>query len=217
MIQLFKKANDKAGAEVDPKDPTKQKWNADSVYVQIENEMVPLSELAKHAKENKYEAVESVENELEIDGAIHNVSDLIKNYKDAKKNDEAKEELEKGEKKGAEDTVVKKNEESTDVKKKDPDVKTDEGRKKDEEGDTPEDKKKNAEDEKEEKKENKDEEEETEEMIKKQSKANEKKDVRHFVRLNAARENGTTQGVLTIDTMHNKINRGHERYGSDKK
>ena len=68
-IQLFKKANDKAGAEVDPKDPTKQKWNADAVFVQIENEMVSLSDLAKHAKENEYAAIpETIENEIREHG-----------------------------------------------------------------------------------------------------------------------------------------------------
>ena len=56
-----------------------------------------------------------------------------------------------------------------------------------------------------------------EETIKKQSKKNEKEtDVRHFVRLNTARENGTTENVLVIDTMHNRIDRVVSRYGSGK-
>lgn len=228
MIQLFKKANDKAGAEVDPKDPTKQKWNADTVYVQIENEMVPLAELAKHAKENanEYEAIQSVENELEINGAVHNVSDLIESYKASKKNEESK-----------------------DTKKKDPEEKSEDQRKKDEEGkgnkknededkdkDMKKDKKnvvagaqednedenakaaaaakKNEDKDKDKDKENKDEEDDVEEKIKKNEKE-EKKDVRHYVRLNSARENGTVAGVLTIDTMTNRIDRGKSRYGTN--
>ena len=87
MIQLFKKANDKAGAEVDPKDPTKQKWNADTLFVRVDNEMVPLAELAKHAdtKENEFVPIQEVENELEINGSVHNVDSLISRYQAAKK------------------------------------------------------------------------------------------------------------------------------------
>jgi hypothetical protein len=212
-IQLYKKANDKAGAEVDPKDPTKQKWNADSVFVKVENEMVSLAELAKHAKENDYTAIpETIENEMEVNGSMINISDLIANYKDSKKNDDpgkdGKEEVEKGEEKGEEKVVVKKgkkNEEEDDDDEKEEKMKKDKKNKEEKDDDDEKDNEK-------------DEEEETEEKIKKQKKneKDEKKDVRHFVRLNTARENGTTEGVLTIDTMHNRVDRGIERYGSKK-
>ena len=193
MIELFKKTNDKAGAEVDPKDPTKQKWNAEGLFVKIENEMIPLSELAKYAdsKENEYVAVESVENEMEINGVIHNVSDLIENFKakkSAKKNEEEKEEdkkenAEKEEKKEEEKKEAKKNEEEKE--------------------------------EKEEKKEEKDndEQEKEEETIKR----NAKKDVKHFVKLNNLRQEGSDGSMVVIDTMYNRIERGADRYGTAKK
>jgi len=212
MIQLFRKSNDKAGAEVDPKDPTKQKWNADNVFVQIENEMVSLSELAKHSKENDYEAVQSVENELEIDGSVHNVSDLIAKYKAKKKNaDDAQKEIKKGEEEGAKETVVKNAEEE--AKKKEEEAKNkknaeDEALKKKDEDEKMA--KKNAEDEEAKKKE-----EEKKENEKKITEGNGKKDVQHFVRLNTARENGSVASTLTIDTMTNRVDRGRTRYGTD--
>lgn len=200
-IKLFKKANDKAGSEVDPKDPTKQKWNAESVYVQIENEMVPLSELAKCAdvKENEYVALpEAVENELDINGAVHNVSDLIEKYKANKAADKKNED---------------KKDDDKDKKDEDKDKKENEDKDKKDEGEDKE-KKENADDK--DKKDNDDEEEEAEEQIKKNNKSD-KKDVKHFLNLNTARENGSTQSVLTIDTMHNRVDRGVERYGSAQK
>lgn len=213
-IQLFKKANDKAGAEVDPKDPTKQKWNAESVYVKIENEMVPLSELAKHAKENEFVAIpESIENEMEINGAVHNVSDLIENYKASKKNGEDKKEEKKKENEEEKDKEMKKDKKNEEEKKDKEEKKENEEKKDKEEKKENEEKKEEKEE-----KENKDEEEEVEETLKKQSKKNEaedKKDLRHFVRLNTARENGTTQNVVTIDTMTSRIERGKNRYSSD--
>ena len=214
MIQLFKKANDKAGSEVDPKDPTKQKWNADAVFVQIENEMVPLSELAKHAKENDYEAVQTVENELEINGALHNVSDLIERYKASKANaEETAEEKAKKEqaKKNADEDEAKKKKEEEEKNKKN---ETEEEKK------AREDKENAKKNEEEELKKKMDE----EEKIKKQAKENEiaeeaarhnGKDLKHFVRLNIARENGSATNVLTIDTQKNRIDRGRNRYGSD--
>ena len=61
---------------------------------------------------------------------------------------------------------------------------------------------------------------EDEDIKDKISKDNSKnKDVRHFIRLNTARENasGDVAGsVLTIDTQHNRVNRGKDRYGSNK-
>lgn len=213
-IQLYKKANDKAGAEVDPKDPTKQKWNSDSIFVKIENEYVSLSELAKHAKENEFTAIpESIENEMEINGSLVNVADLITNYKTSKTNDdpgkEGKEVLKKGEEKGSEEVVVKKG-------KKNKDDDEDEKENEKDEEDDKKNKKDTDEEDGQDHENEKDEEEETEETIKK-NRNNGKKDVRHFVRLNTARENGTTEGVLTIDTLHNRIDRGIDRYGSKAK
>lgn len=124
MIQLFKRANDKAGAEVDPNDPTKQKWNADQAFVKIENEYVPLSELAKYAKvNNDFEPLESVENEIEIDGVVHNVADLVENYKSSKANkanEEKKEEEEEktNEEEKKEEEEEKENEEEEEEEQK---------------------------------------------------------------------------------------------------
>lgn len=248
MVQLFKRANDKSSSEADPKDPTKQKWNDTAVFVKVGNEMVPLSELRKLAKENEFEAVQKVENEIEIDGEVHDISNLITKYQAKKKNmtdkedpalqaaikgmpkinkgkknkedeedekemkdnevagavednedenvikakkneDEGKEELEKGEEEGAKKTVAKKGNATPEEK-----------------GDEDESSKENAEDE----------DEDIKEKIMKQSKEN-SKDLRHFIRLNSARELGDAGGaVLTIDTMHNRIDRGKQKYGSDK-
>lgn len=217
-IQLYKKANDKAGAEVDPKDPTKQKWNAETVFVKIENEMVPLSELAKHAKENssEFEAIQTVENDLEINGQVHNASELIERYKASKnkknEDDADKKEIKKGEEKGAEETVTKKNEEEKKEEKKDNEV----AGSKEDNKDVVSEKKNESEEakgdkDKEKKEGAKDEEEDVEGKIKKD---NSKKDVQHFVRLNTARENGHLGGTVMIDTMHNRIDRGKSRYGT---
>lgn len=188
MIQLFRKANDKAGAEFDPKDPTKQKWNAEQLYVQIENEYVPLSELAKHAKENEFAAAQSVENEMEINGAVHNVADLIENFKASK--------------------TAKKNADD-----KDGDEKKGDEKKENAEGDDKGDKKGD------EKKENADESKEEGDAKKKEEtvKENEKdgkRDVKHFVKLNTARDNGRGAATVIIDTMTNRVERGADRYGS---
>jgi flagellar biosynthesis GTPase FlhF len=226
MIQLFRKANDKAGAEVDPKDPTKQKWNADNVYVQVENEMVSLSDLAKHSKENDYEAVQSVENELEIDGSVHNVNDLITRYKasKAKKNDgeDGEDKADKGgkeaAKKNAEEEEKKKEEEAKNKKNADEEKEEEDKQAK---KNTEEEEKKKEEEAKNKKNDEdggkkKDEEDDVEGKIKKQSNSKDNgKDIKHFVRLNTARENGAGGGNnLTIDTMLNRIDRGKNRYGS---
>ncbi len=226
MIQLFKKANDKAGAEVDPKDPTKQKWNADAVFVKIDNEMVPLSELAKHAKENEYEPVQSVENELEINGTICNVSDLITKYQEKKKNvvagakdnpDEA-EKAAAAAKKNAEEEEKKKKEEENKKNevagaKDNPDEAEAKAKKEQAKKNEEDEVKKKLDDEEKIKKQSKEDEEE-EEKKKKENARDNGKDVRHFIRLNTARENGSTTNILTIDTMHNRIDRGKDRYGS---
>ena len=189
MIQLFKKVNDKAGKEVDPNDPTKQKWNAETLYVKIDNAMVPLSELAKHAKkENEFEAVESVENEIEVDNVKYNVLDLISNYKQSKKNADDETEEDKAKKK----EMAKKNAEDEEKKKK-------------EEEDALE--KKNAEDKKE-----KDTQEKEQETIKR----NEKKDVSHFVKLNTLRDGADGKSVMYVDLMQTRIERGANRYGTSK-
>lgn len=213
MIQLFRKANDKAGSEVDPKDPTKQKWNAETVYVQIENEMVPLSELAKHAVENASEfepikndkgEAQTIENDLEIDGKMQNAQTLIERYKasKAKKNesDEEKSAREKKEK-DAKEAENKKNAEDKDKADKDKELQM----------------KKNAEDKAAEEKKNAEEKEKADKEKEKEAleKANNStnRDPKHFIRLNTAKDNGGVAS-LTIDTMVNRIERGQDRYGS---
>lgn len=200
MVQLYKKANQKAGAEVDPNDPTKQKWNAESVFVQIENEYVPLTELAKHAKQNEFEPIESVENEIEINGAKHNIADLVANYKASKSSKNEDKEEEKKENKDKEEMEEKEEE------KKENEDKEEEK----ENADDKEDKSK-AEQEKEEERIK-----ENEEKEKKEDKKNAKKDLQHFVKLNTLRENGMDQVGLTIDTQHSRVERGVNRYGSGK-
>lgn len=87
MIQLFRRKNSQG--EKDSKDPSKQKWNAESVFVKIDNEYVSLSDLAKVAKDNDYVSIpEQVENEMELNGSVHNISDLITKYQAKKKNKE---------------------------------------------------------------------------------------------------------------------------------
>lgn len=140
----------------------------------------------------------------EIAGAVEDNQD--ENSEDAagKKNeDDGQKELEKDEKEGREKTVVEKG------NKKEKDNASDEGMVKDTG-------KNQAKKEDEDTKKNEDEEdEEVKESIRKQSRDNGKGgDVRHFIRLNTARENGSADaGVLTIDTMHNRVDRGKSRYG----
>jgi hypothetical protein len=270
-IQLYKRANGK-GPEKDTKDPSKQKWNAQSIFVEVEGEMIPFSELEKVARKNAFVPIEKAENEVEIDGVNHDVNELINMYKASKKNmtdkedpalqagikgmkkfakknmddkddekentvagavednedenskaaaakkneDAGKEDLEKGEGKdeGSSKVVTQK---GKNKKMKDND--SDEGFVKDttKEGKKNED---DVEDKEEEMKENEDDEDEdVKESIKKQSKSNDNgksKDVRHFIRLNSARENGDASGgILTLDTMYNRIDRGKSRYGTN--
>lgn len=202
-IQLFRKANDKAGAEVDPKDPTKQKWNADQLFVQVENEMVPLSELAKFAdvKENEYVAIENeVDHGMEINGKVQNVGDLVAKYQASKVKNADEEEAKK------KDMEAKKNAEEDEKKKKE----EAENKKNAEDKEKEDIAKKNAEDDE---KKKKDEEADAEKKIKE----NNKEKVDHFVKLNVSRQNGAVTSNVVIDTMHNRVDRGIERYGSVKK
>ena len=258
-IQLYKRANAKASPEKDSKDPSIQKWNAGAVCVKIDNEFIPVSELAKLAKikkANAFERVQSVENEMEIDGESHDMGNLINLYRDSKQNMTDKEDpalqaaikgMKKYDSKGNEIAGAKDDNEDVVLEKKNEDAGEEELEKGEEEGakkvvaqkgknkkndsdegfvkDTTKEGKKNeddVEDKDEEKKDNEmDEEEEKENEFvseknpgKKNGKGNER-DVRHFIRLNTARENGSAEaGVLTIDTMHNRVDRGTSRYGS---
>lgn len=226
MIQLFKKANDKSGLEKEKDGYQNGKGNA--LFVQIENEMVSLSDLAKFGKENDYTPLpEKVENEMEIDGVTHNISDLISLYKNKKKNMTDKEDPAlKAAKKGmpktneegkGRDPLEKENEKEEDeekenelaIAKDNPDEVEAKAKKMSS--------KKNKEDEEEddEKENEKSEEDDVEDKIAKSNKAN-KKDVKHFVRLNSMRENGSIVDNVTIDTMHNRIDRGKSTYGTAK-
>ena len=236
MIQLFKRANAKGGSEKEGE----QKWNGDSLFVKIDNEYVSLSELKRTAKENDFEPLsQKVENEIEMDGENHNVNDLIALYKNRKKKnmtdkeDPALQTAIKGMKKFS--SKKNKDEDEEDEKeneKEDDDEKENEMTTQVSEGgaagakDNPDEvevkakkasKKNKDEDEEDEEKENeKSEEDEVEEKIEKSNK-NSKKDVKHFVRLNSARENGMLVDEVQIDTMHNRVDRGKSSYGSIKK
>lgn len=121
MIKVYKRANDKAGAEVDPNDPTKQKWNAETLFAIVNNEYVPLTELAKHAKvkTNEFVEVQSVENEIEINGVVHNMSDLVENYLASKKNaDEEEAKKKEDEKKNADEKAKAEEEEKKNAEEK---------------------------------------------------------------------------------------------------
>lgn len=236
MIQLFRKANAKIESGTDAADPSKQKWNdTDSIFVKIENEYVPLSKLAEIARKNEFVPLEMAENEIEIDGAKHNMAELIATYKASKKNDDdnlppsqkdpdAEEKVPKANadsdmppsQKDSDDEVVPKNAKNEDGDEDE----DDEDKKENEEDEEDEEKKEMKENEEDEddKKEQADEEEDVEESIKRGNKSNsalKKRDVKHFVRLNAARQvgSGGQPGVL-VDTMHSRLNRGKERYGS---
>lgn len=186
MIQLFKKKNSKGE-------------QADQVFVKIENQMVAVSDLAKLAKaENGFEEHGTVENEVEIDGAKHNMADLIEVYKasNKKKKNEDKEE----DKENDDEEEKKENEVDAEVEKNLGDANNSE----DEE-------EKDNEDE-EDDKENDDQDDEQETI--KKANARKKKDANHFVRLNKAKERGDGVQSLVVDTLHNRIDRGASRYGS---
>lgn len=232
MIQLFKRANDKSGSEKAGEGKTK--WNGESLFVKVDNEFVSLSELAKTAKENDYVALpEKVENEMEIDGETHDISDLVFRYQTKKKKnmtdkeDPALQAAKKGMPKLNKD--MDKDEEDDEKEneiagaKDNPDEVEDKAKKmsskkknKDEED---EDMKENEEEEVEKEKENKkSEEDDVEEKIARTNGNGKKntRDVSHFVRLNTARENGLIADTLTIDTMHSRIDRGRSNYGSNR-
>lgn len=196
MIKLYRKENQKAGAEVDPKDPTKQKWNGDNLFVQVENEYVPLSELAKHAKvKNEFVELQSVENDIEVNGVVHNVAELVENYKASKSKANADEDKDKDKEK--EKDNGKKNEDDDKEKEK---IEKENSDDKDKE-------KENAEG---------DDKDKEKEGSKKNDKEPTKKDVKHFVSLQNARENGLAVTSVSIDTMINRVERGASRYGSGK-
>lgn len=263
-IQLFKRANDKSSSEKDSKDPKKQKWNAGAVCVKIGDEYVPLSELAKLA--NSYVPVQKVENEIEIDGANHDINELIGMYRASKQNsddnsdkndpalqagikgmkkfaankkddekentvagavednkdltkenaEDGQEELEKGEEEGAKKTVVQKGKNKKMKDNETPAEKGDKGAVAKENAEEDDNEKENEMEDDEMKDNAVDEDEDVKEKIMKQSKSN-SRDTRHFIRLNSARENGDAGGAtLTIDTMHNRVDRGRNKYGSGK-
>lgn len=205
MIKLYRKENVKAGAVVDPKEPTKQKWNGDNLFVKVDNEFVSLADLAKHApKKNSFVELQTVENDIEINGVVHNVNDLVEGYKASKKNSDEEKDKEEDDKEKKAKKAAKKNEDEKEEK--------DNG---DQDQEEEQIKKQNAEDEDEEKKNSDDEEDEKEE---KEVKKNDKKNKEYFVKMNNLRENGQNSGVsVTIDTMTSRVERGVNRYGSGKK
>jgi len=212
MIQLFVKKNSKAGASVDPNDPTKQKWQARDLFVKVENEYVCLADLAKFAKENDFIAIDSVENEIEIDGVTITLENLVNAYRSSKQNedeeDDKKENESEEDKENEDEEDSKENEELPPGQEKSEEGVPQKGNKKNEDGD--DDEKENESDEDE--KENDDEEEE--ETIKKENK---KKDVSHFVKLNSLSKNNIGAASTPIyDTMQSRLGRGAERYGTEK-
>ena len=215
MIQLYKRANAKEGSEN----------NGSNLFVKVDNEYVSLTELKRAAKENGFEPLpHQVENEIEMDGETHNVNDLIGLYKNGKgKKNAEKSGADQMKEKGF--VKMKDNEKEDDEKenevadaKDNPDEVLDKAKKmsskKNKEDD--EDMKENEEEEVEKEKENKkSEEDDVEDQIEKTNK-NARKDVKHFIKLNSVRENGMVQDSVTIDTMHNRVDRGKKQYGTVK-
>lgn len=216
MFKLFRKKN--AAAEADTKDPQKQKFNASDVFVDIDGQKIPLSELFQHITDNIEEELQEILMGDEVEGADgkqYKISDMVANYK-AKKN-VAEEEKKKAEEAAAAEAKAKENAEkkcSCNAKENDAHAEGCPLHVKKNDGETEEEKKIREE---KEKKEKEDKETEAKENAKKEADAKLKKDNAHFVKLNALKEAGEEVTGLAVDTLGNKIERGSSKYGSEKK
>ena len=212
MFGLGKKKDSKAGPDVDPKDPTKQKWAAKESFVTIGNEKVSVETLLNSVEtaDNASEGTEvSVEDTIMYNDKEYKVSDLVKLYQDKKEKKNEDKEEDPEEKKKKDDDKKKADDDkkkADDDKKKDDDKKADDDKKKDDKKEEDDPEKKKDDDKK-----KKDDAEEAEEKgtVK-------KNDVKHFQKLNALKNSQAEETVATVDMIHNKVERGQDRYGSKK-
>lgn len=197
------KGKKNAQESVDPKDPAKEKFNAAEAFVMIDNEKVSIETLLNSAEEKeepKKENMLSVEDVIEFNGKEINIADLVAKYQsnrqsDKKKADDGCDKKKDDDKKN--EAIGKDNPEPQEVvdKAKQADKKmADDGKKKKDDGKA-------------------EEEEEAEEKDGKKK----KNDVKFFKRLNSMKDGGEVALAVAVDTLSNKIERGADKYGSNKK
>ena len=211
MFGIGKKDASKAGKDVDPKDPTKEKWAAKESYVVIDNEKVSVETLL-NSIDNSREVKQN--EQIEVDGVVHNVKDLVKAYQDKKKKVMDDDKKKSDDDKKCDDEKDEE-EKKADDKKKCDDAEEDEDKEKKNTAigkDNPEpqeivdkakqaDKKKDGED---------------EETVEKDKPSVEKKNVKFFKALNSMKDGAEMAHAVAVDTLHNKITRGSDKYGSKK-
>ena len=209
MFGLFKKKENKS---------EKEKIDVSNIFIDIDGKKVPMMDLinSRTKKENDKEMVElSLEDEVELEGGdTVKISELVAAYNKKNDEDKDKEKEEKDADKKKQDAkctcdaaegkphkadcpLYKKE----DDKKKDDDKKKEADKKKDDDKKTDYDKKKD----------DSKEEEEGDEKI--------KRNVKYFVKLNSLKhqaEDGD-EGAVIVQTTHDRLNRGKDRYGSKEK
>lgn len=207
------KSKKNAQESVDPKDPAKEKFNAENSFVMIGKDKVSVATLlnAVEEKEEKENTL-SLEDSIEFNGKEFKVSDLVAKYQSNRESAKDEEEKEKKDDKKKEDCNDSKEEKEKKDSAKDEEEKKNEAIGKD----NPEpqevvDKAKSsakAEEEKEKKDDKKNEDEEGKEK---------KNDVKYFKRLNSMKDGAEIAHAVAVDTLTNKIDRGQDRYSSKKK